>query len=530
MKRSDARSKDHTGRVLPQYEALGHAALFPGRVEAPVAGPRVGRRHQAQGTALVWVTGMLVVWVGFVGLTIDIGMAFLAAHQLHNAADAGALAGAQWVKLDKDRAVTETANTAKANFALRNDVDLEYSYANGVFSNDEDIVLGRYYPQRRRFNMTPYFEPNVAQANAVLARARRATDALDKEVKMPFGRVVDVNILPMDVVRHAIAYCLDTSGAGIIALKPTGTGLTMGGNFTIQVPKGDIQVNSDSHNAVVFNGTPKEGDIVAVQMNVCGYVDSTLVRNCPIPYDDEYPPNDPPPIPDPLAGVHRPGTPGGDPGPGVYSSPIFADPTKPKDPISENNWPTDPITGKKELWPGYYPAGFKISGGMWHLNPGVYLLGGGVNGNSGLVLTGGIIEAEYCQFYITKDTVNKKGKYGQVNITGNAQVTITPPGNNPDNYVNGEPVKDGAMGVSIWQDDANKNVAFIAGSSNDPQPDVVQGTLYFPCNTAKVAGDNFYAGNQLIAYTIEPGGNGDIYIDYDNRNRGPIRHQSMLVE
>jgi len=159
------------------------------------------------------------------------------------------------------------------------------------------------------------------------------------------------------------------------------------------------------------------------------------------------------------------------------------------------------------------------------VHPGVYLLGGGTNGNSGLVLTGGTLVAEYVTFFVTKSTPAMGDKYGQINITGNAWVTITPPGNQYD-----PPIKDGAPGVSIWQDDLNTNKAFIAGSSNDPEPDIVEGTLYFPKNEVAVSGNNFYAGEQLIAYQIDASGTGDVYINYDGRNRGTAKLQSMLVK
>ena len=58
----------------------------------------MNRRRNPRGVALVWTAIMLFVMIGIVGLSIDWGWATLDAHQLQNASDAAALAGAMLVK------------------------------------------------------------------------------------------------------------------------------------------------------------------------------------------------------------------------------------------------------------------------------------------------------------------------------------------------------------------------------------------------------------------------------------------------
>ena len=54
------------------------------------------RRRSLKGVALVWTALLLVIIVGVVGLGVDFGKAAWNVHQLHNAADAAALAARRW--------------------------------------------------------------------------------------------------------------------------------------------------------------------------------------------------------------------------------------------------------------------------------------------------------------------------------------------------------------------------------------------------------------------------------------------------
>ncbi len=66
-------------------------------------------KRERKGIALVWAVLVLFVMLGIVGLSLDWGKLSLNVHQLQIAADAAALAGAQVVKFDQDRADREDA-------------------------------------------------------------------------------------------------------------------------------------------------------------------------------------------------------------------------------------------------------------------------------------------------------------------------------------------------------------------------------------------------------------------------------------
>lgn len=59
-------------------------------------------RHR--GVALIWSAILMMLMILLIGLSLDTAKVALVNHQLHNAADAGALAGCRIVKTEPDRA------------------------------------------------------------------------------------------------------------------------------------------------------------------------------------------------------------------------------------------------------------------------------------------------------------------------------------------------------------------------------------------------------------------------------------------
>ncbi|MCL6429647.1 MAG: hypothetical protein K6V36_02155 [Anaerolineae bacterium] len=88
-------------------------AEIGGRGVVPVL---AGVRHQ-RGQTLVVVALMLVVLVGFLALSIDLGNAYAERRFMQNAADAGALAGARALALDRGEAA---ARAEAERFAIAN--------------------------------------------------------------------------------------------------------------------------------------------------------------------------------------------------------------------------------------------------------------------------------------------------------------------------------------------------------------------------------------------------------------------------
>ncbi len=84
----------------------------------------VTRKNSRRGIAVVWVAILGLVFIAFVGLASDTAHVYLASHQLQNAADAAALAGAGKVKLSAALAHEAAMLTAAANHANNQSVQL----------------------------------------------------------------------------------------------------------------------------------------------------------------------------------------------------------------------------------------------------------------------------------------------------------------------------------------------------------------------------------------------------------------------
>ena len=71
--------------------------------------PRLSWLRDRKGSAIVYVAVTLVILVGFAGLAIDVGYLYLVRGELQNAADSGALAGAQVLFKNKGATVNAGA-------------------------------------------------------------------------------------------------------------------------------------------------------------------------------------------------------------------------------------------------------------------------------------------------------------------------------------------------------------------------------------------------------------------------------------
>lgn len=446
---------------------------------------------------MIWVAIFLFLIILIAGLGLDSAKAFLVAHQLQNAADAAALAGACFVKTDPNSARETAIAVALLNFADGNAVELTDNPDN---LPDGDVVIGRYDRSIGEFTAT------LMGVNAVRVVARRTDTSLGGPVPLNFGPIAGVD--NVNITRHAIAMTSGGTGAGLIALRPDGVGLLLNGGARVDVNDGAIQVNSSADDATTLTGSKVE--LLADELNIWGDI-STKPPGIPI---DELPPidTDAPPIPDPLCP---------DP-PTTCLPPPSWDPS-----IDLGGGKTVKITEgtPPPFKPGFYSGGFRITGGNVTFEPGIYILGGSSTGQkSGLVVSGNTnLCAKGVMFYITGN--------GVVDLAGTGDIRVTPPDPESTDFCRTGfkyPLDldfDNYEGISIFQDRANTNDARIVGTNLMD----LDGTLYFPQNHLDVGGIGAGFGNQLIAWSIEVSGTSDIVINYDGRNKAP-GNKSYLVE
>ena len=541
-------------------------------LDSPMRSTVLARRHiRRRGIALVWTAIFILLIVLIIGLSLDYAKVAFVAHQLHNASDAGALAGAQVVKHPDNTAPQDAIATAYANIADHASVLVLDNPANDP---NGDVVLGRWIPQTRTFVPTT-IGPNAVKVVARRTTAHEQADGTGGPVPLNFGAIA--NVLTSDIGRYAIARSSGSIGAGIITLAAVPdwshpSGLWIHGTGLIDVQGGDIQVNATQATGtspwmalrmdgsltidagefnIVGSSNPDPDDPAAWETFWADPTEPAAVN----PLEDR--------VDDPLLDLNPPAIPSGVAT--LYSAEgevihEFVD-TITQDTIATLGEisPTNPDLKILTLTPGYYPGGITLNSGSgksdeiigYTPNPdanlpdipvfktyevelrlthgssvetSLYALGGGADGKSGLVINGGSFYGDYVTAYVTGAHNGYDVEYGKLDVGGNALVEIQPPG---DYFLgtDGQPQINGQPGISFWQDINNTNDAKIIGTGDF----LLEGTLYFPNNHLEVGGTSFDAGNQLITGSLDLHGGGVLGIAYDGRNFIE-RFRSYLVE
>ncbi|MHC4325137.1 MAG: pilus assembly protein TadG-related protein [Planctomycetota bacterium] len=494
---------------------------------------------RCRGFALAWTVLAIFVIFLLVGLSLDTAKLCLINHQMHNAADAAALAGAPWVKRDQDYARYLAQQISAKNFADHADVKLDLNEQNLPYG---DIIVGRYTYNRE--DAKSYFfcydplaaDPIPVNALAVNVSRTQYRQDVGGPIPLVFGSIVNIftadlegsceirdpdtyDIVPnpnpgVSSKRHgpyAIAVPVGGTGSGLICLRHDLTGLHVHGTAAltlnnIGVPpvfeEGAIYINSfDDELCLTATGTPE------INTNIINFTadDMTTKGDFVFPPEPEMYLNfRQPPIPDPLAWLNE-----GDNKPtnnsyfmGLDLGGMFIN--------NDRLIPPEPIPS------GYYSGGLELDAGTEEnpirLSSGIYVLDGDglkVGSNAVVVAEPGVF------FYIT-------GK-GECDIDGGAVFTASS-------------MTDGLYkSIIIAQDDLNLNMASIIGGPGFN----LEGAMYFPQHVADQKQKTDYAltlggtgvvfNNQIIADSIYIPGTADIIVNYDGRNPAPIS-RAYLVE
>jgi hypothetical protein len=167
------------------------------------------------GATLVFVALSMVVLLGVAALAIDVGYAYVIRGELQNAADSGALAGAQVLYANNGTAVNPGANAEAADYATRHlseqaTVEVE-SVTRGHWSFGLGALAKGFYPNEGTLEPVPLWnvttealDANVNFINAVQVITRRSTDA-SGQLRQPFFAAVFGGAAPM-VRTTAVAY------------------------------------------------------------------------------------------------------------------------------------------------------------------------------------------------------------------------------------------------------------------------------------------------------------------------------------
>jgi len=523
------------------YERMKKSRVQP---DMQPQGPTARRRARRRGIALAWTALILIIMLGIVGLSLDFARGALVAHQLHNGADAGSLAGALVVRADWQLAMSRAIYIAHENNADQSPIVVAPNPDNFP---DGEVVVGRWVHQLHQFF------PTKIMPNAVKVWGDRSGSGGDMPaISLFFGPIFQTPT--MDIKRYAIARSIGQRGAGILVLSHDPetdfpghdeTGMVAGGQQQITIDLrgpdgwlGDIQVNSNGNgagphgekDALVVNGAPQT---YAANIDVVGTANRTdnqwsnmVPSDLEIPFSvntgADY-------MLDPLQGVEPPTFSG-------MTAPLGTQKIDDAYVVAHGELSADGTTRILKLQPGYYPGGIDLQNGGSEVQlmmgssveTSVFALGGGADGKSGLCLNGGNLVGNGVTIYVTgAQTVGGTTynvQYGKVDVTGNGRLQVSPPG---DYFLTptGERQISGLPGISIWQDRGpagdpplgpyNTNTATLGGTVDYN----LSGTLYFGYNPVKVAGDVSKAGNQLLAGALILQGSIGLGIAYDGRNQ-----------
>lgn len=497
-----------------------------------------------RGLVLVWTVLVIFTLFLLVGLSLDVAKLCLVNHQMHIAADAGALAGGPWVKRYPDQARLLAQKFAAMNIADHVPVNLNTNDDN---LTDGDIIIGKYgyFPpeqtgeEQGKFLFIPYDPINQQAVNALAVIASRDVDErlghqATQRIALNFGPMAGVDDVDLagnwqgepPGLRgpYAITVTGGGTGAGLICLRHDGTGLNIGGTGKLVVNNitenphvfedGAIQINSgDDELSLTLNGTP---ELVADLINIHAQGFSQ-VGDFDLYETDTQVWLGQPRLLDPLAWLNdlevglKPTL---SPGPNYGTINIQ----------NSNEIPAQPIPA------GYYPGGMTFKGGTAdkpiRLGSGIFVLDGAglqVLANSYVVVdpAGGDADGDgigEAFFYIAGS--NWKADNTICYISGNAVLKAEPLSNGP------------YAGIIIAQDDLNLNDAEITGTGDS----IIEGTLYFPQErpaseqkggngqgfALRLGGTGLGTGNQVIASSVYCFGTGDKIINYDGRNPAPI--------
>jgi hypothetical protein len=473
-------------------------------------------RDRASGQVIVLFAGALLTLMAIAALAFDVGQTLLDKRTQQDVADASALAGAKYLVEAGCQPVSTLTNCPNAAAAAL-DMAQRNGYGNGV---NNATVRGATVsvkippgPESQFFGLSGHIEVQISST-----RGGIFSSALG---------ITSWRATAMGVASNSSGISAPYS---MLALEPTNClAIQVGGNGSVSVG-GNIQVNSTCPTAAMQVQGQAVIDITVPngQCNVAGFlkysnpdhVGCTINDGAPVapdPLAELPPPAIPPLAPSAVELVGSKAIPSGCPG--AIPPPSLATPTG-------CQFPSNYGATSWRLFPGLYPGGFKLQGGTFYLEPGIYFLaGGGLDGtgngvnimsvDAGTTTFGGgvmLFNSDDPTFdpQCLAGTVSGTACIGSISLNGSGSVTHLKPLQ--------AAVSTLFAGLVIYQD---RRLAVSGGgdiklNGNSGTLDVT-GTVYVPKGDVVANGNSGTSmTTQIIANTFKVTGNsGTLNISYD---------------
>ena len=475
--------------------------------------------YDSRGQALIIVAFSMVVLLGIGALVIDLGMSWMLRRHEQNAADPASLAAARYIE-DGDYTAMRTA----ACF---------YVQQNGFFEDDPGCA-DALDPANR--NLEVMWPPSGPHAGPFGGRTEMVLVVVRTTHPSFFGRIFGDDHAEVATGAVAARETVSANSNSLVALDPDScaAGKIHGnGDITIEpvvnpdtgdpYSGGYVHINSDCSSGAFddacgpgsgafHHGGNAGAELTAPHIYIhgtCqvsgGMVDSPLTEGAPQ-------------IGDPLAGLRGPRQEEYPAGhcPRKQGTMIVYDEMQPDDPDG-CQFNVNGMTAT--LTPGVYYGGWDFKGNdvTLKLEPGVYIIAGGgikVSGSATVSSIGSDPTTDPARVLLfntdnTEDSActpdQARCVQGPINLSGQASLKIWGLDSGP------------WKGLLLWQDGAGSNPA--APISMVGQGDMnIAGTISAPQAHVKREGNGSSTAVlavQVISWTWDVGGNGDLYMPYD---------------
>jgi hypothetical protein len=384
----------------------------------------------------------MVVVLGGTGLALDVAQATVDHRSAQVAADAAALAGAQQLPGLASSAISAATTQATLN-----------GYTHGGA-----VTVTVHSPPT---SGTHSGDPNSVEV------------VITEQVETRFVRALNINVVPVQVRAVATTFAGPVP-CGLYVLNPTISGaLNNVGNANTTVNGGCIQVNSNSPSAVSLTGN---SSVTADSNNVVG--------GC-------------------AGGPNTDFNPPCSSGSAAASDPLASVPIPSGVPLGTACGGTPPsCSGTQTISPGVYNS-ISVSGNNhMTLNPGTYVITGGISNSGNGVITGsGVMLYFACPKatapYWQDCAVNQAG--ASLDIVGNGGFTLSAPTSGP------------YKGLLVFMD--RNNTSGIAMKGNGSLS--TTGTIYGKSSQVSMSGNGSSFGSLIVANRYRANGNGNSTINYD---------------
>lgn len=490
------------------------------------------RSRNADGQLLIIVGFGMVALLAIGAIVVDLGLSWMLRRHEQNAADPASIAAARYIE-EGDSAATRTKMYTAICF---------YAKENGFFTSDDDVCATARSSGRLQLHWPP--------VSGVFAhRPEMLQVVISADHPSFFGQVMGRPVATVTTGAVAARESTSANSNSLVALDPVSCAAgKIHGNGDVEIAPvvnpdtgttysgGYVQINSSCSPTGTYNDACSNGSGAFKQGGNAGaeitaphiYIHGTCEASggtVASPVTEGAPQ-----APDPLGGMR---------GPNQLTYPAGHCPKKQGQQIVYTQVPVNSegcqfnVNGATAvLTPGVYYGGWKFSGNnvTVKLQPGIYILAGGgatASGSANIDTVGGDPITDPARVLIfstdnvTDPTCNStlaRCRQGPIELSGQSSLRMWGLDSGP------------WKGMLMWMDgegsNPTANIKIVGQGGLD-----IAGTIYAPKSHVMIEGNGATGGTaaiQIISWTWDIGGNGNLYMPYDPSELFHVTQQGLV--